>query len=346
MRRFFPLLLLATPAFAAEPAPPPQRLPDERGFPTALKAALCDYFEYLGGESGTTRSEINEPSPRRFWFARLRAKRPGVYTIRYTARLNPPGRGSLGEIADEVEYRTDVVVATPGTKRVFLPQWVGGPTLPNAVVGDTLILPVHTDAGRTDYRFPLVQRRHAGEFLYYLPQVLPTFNDWTYRTIDELPAVRVSAVPQLGVVNSWRGTYQGESHPDWYSAYLEFAAPGSFNLAARLSHEPAGAPGRQTLAALSHQVVAREVPSYPFRVVPAGRPVTVLLGSYARTDHYRNGGSYSPEEQLAYGTQEVRVGDTVVLDFGIDIDPPTNGAARSAVVEALPFRDVPHYTPR
>src|SRR4051794_12206842 len=191
MRRFFSLLLLAAPAAAAEPAPAPRPLPDESGFPAALTAALGDHFEYLGGEPGTSRGDVGEPAPRRFWFARIRAKRHGLYTLRYTARLNPPVTDGTGQIAETAEYKFHIVVAKTGTKRVFQPQLFRGLTYPNATAGDTLILPIHTDAGRTDYRFAPVRRRPLDDPGFHRE---PEFDDWAYRTFDEhTPPARIVA---------------------------------------------------------------------------------------------------------------------------------------------------------
>lgn len=345
MRRFVALLLLAAPVTAAERIPAPRPLPDESGFPAALKAALGDHFEYLGGEPGFTRGVFSDPPPRRFWFAKLRAKRPGLYTLRYTVRLDPPHLDKSSGAAKTAEYKHYFVVAKAGTKRVFQPQLVSGQTYPDATVGDTLILPVHTDPGRREHRFKRVVREPLDDPGFHNRR---DFDDWEFRTIGEYPPARVTVPPPLSYVNSWRIFDHRESEgrtASFFGAYLEFSEPGSFNLTARLSHESPGVPGRQSLHSLLHREHALVIPSTPFRVVPGNQPVTVVLGGYCPMRRYARG-SGSWYEQIAYGTLEARVGDTIVLDCGIDADPPADGPERGAVVEALPFRDVRPYEPR
>ncbi len=346
MRRFGALLLLAAPAAAAERAPAPRPLPDESGFPAALRAALGPHFEYLGGEPGIARGELGDPPPRRFWLAKIRAKRPGIYTLRYTVRLDPPHLSEISGVAKTAEYKHYFVVAKAGTKRVFQPQLFSGQTYPNATVSDTLILPVHTDPGRREHRFERVVREPLDDPGFHH---LQDFDDWGFRTIDQWPPARVSVPPRLSFVNSWRMFESREPEGrtvSFFGAYLEFSEPGSFNLTARLSHEPPGAPGRQSLHALLHRECALEIGSTPFRVVPRNQPVTVVLGHFSPMRWYENGSACGWGEQIACGTLEARVGDTVVLDCGIDADPPDNGPERGAVVEALPFRDVRPYEPR
>ncbi|MFO0799162.1 MAG: hypothetical protein U0804_16970 [Gemmataceae bacterium] len=347
MSRFLLLLLVAAPVVAAEPAPPPRLLPDESGFPAALKAALGDYFEFLGGEPGTTRGEVADAEARRFWFARVRAKRAGVYRLSYSVRVTPPKRDPDGRPASEAEYHFWIVVAECGARRIFSPQEPACTTSPTAVVGDTLVIPVHSDAGRTDYRFAPVECEE-------LPAAGPLYDweaaDWKHRVLDEeWPAARVTAPTALDLINSWR-MYDPRDNPDGtvhhLGAYLSFATLGAWNLAARLSDEPAGAPGRRSLYALLADQAGVPVRSRPFRIVPRDQPVTVLLADFRHTAHYDTGGSSGMPCWVEPGTTEVRVGEAVLVEFGYVHAPAGVAPTQGGVVEALPFRDIPHYTPR
>jgi len=346
VRRFLPLLLLAAPAVAAEPAPPPRLLPDERGFPAALKAALGDHFEYLGGGPGTTRGGIANEEARRFWFARVRAKRSGMYLLCYTVRPTPSLRVFDVRTSEKVDYEFHIVIAEAGARRIFHPHEPGRSSFPTAAVGDTLVIPVHTDAGRTDYRFDAVER----EAIPGVPGFNWELDDQIYRVqAVEWPAARVTVPAALDTITTWRviDSRSDEGGPlSSIGAYLSFAAPGSFNLSARLSDEPPGVPGRWSLAALMAGQAGGTIESCPFRVVPRDRPVTVLVADFHHTTHFDGDGSSGMPGWIEPGTVEVRVGERVVIDAGFFRTPRDKVPDRAGVVEALPFRDVPNYMPR
>ncbi|MBN9518443.1 hypothetical protein J0H58_07980 [bacterium] len=347
MRRFVALLLFATPAAAAERVPAPRLLPDESGFPAALKAALGDHFEYLGGEPGSTRGVVANENARRFWFARVRAKRSGVYTLSYTVHPTPPLRVLDTRRPEKVDYVFHIVIAEPGTRRIFHPHEPGRTSYPTATVGDTLVVPVHSDFGRTNYRFAPVEWEPL--------QVGGRGYDWetedrTYRVqVEDWPAARVTVPAAFDTVTTWRAfdaRDDAEGQLSSIGAYLSIAAPGSFNLAARLSDESSGVPGRMSLAARMASQAGGSLPSCPFRVVPRDKPVTVLLADFRHNTHFDGGGSDGMPGWVEPGTVEARVGEMVVIDCGFFRTPPGSVPDRSGVVEALPFRDVRSYEPR
>lgn len=348
MHRFLPLLLLAAPVVAAEPAPPPRPLPDVSGLPAALKGALGDHFDFLGGEPGTTRGEVELTGRHRFWFAKLRARRAGFYKLEYTARLDTPVPNTFrpGDFADTAEFRFYVVVAKPGTKRIFQPQQYRGSTYPDALVGDTLLLPIHADAGRSRYRFAPVRWDPPYDPDYSLRAET---GGWKEIFEAKWPPARIAVPSGLAVIAAPRIVIKPERDrvaSDWVYAHLGFTAPGTFDLAPRRAHEPSGRPGRMSLDALLRAEAAVAVPPVSFRVMPRGQPITVLLANLHWMHPFQSGGGSGGCESLAWGTLEARVGDSVVLDCGISERPPAGAPAHDAVVEKLPFRDVPHYTPR
>jgi hypothetical protein len=268
-----------------------------------------------------------------------------MYRLRYTVRPTPPLRVWDGA-AEKVEYDFVVVIAEAGARRVLHPHEPDRDAIPTAAVGDTLVIPVHTDAGRTDYRFDAVER----DAIPSLPRLNGELDDQFYRVqAEDWPAARVNVPAALDTITTWRmiASHIDEGGPmSSIGAYLSFASPGSFNLSARLSDEPAGVPGRWSFAALVAGQAGDTLQSCPFRVVPRDRPVTVLLAGFCHTTRHDSGGSSSVPGWVEPGTVEVRVGDRVVIDAGMFRTPLDQVPDRAGVIEALPFRDVPHYTPR
>ena len=146
------------------------------------------------------------------------------------------------------------------------------------------------------------------------------------------PVVRNAAADRLTLLASWvgsAGNRPGTATHHALGAYLEFTAPGEFNLGGRLVAAEAADAG------------------VPFRVRPKDRPATVVLESFGYSAVRGKGRSHMTST-VPHGTLEARVGDRVAVGCGGYTTPGLTPAdpAKTGVVEARPFRDAPAYEPR
>ncbi|HEX4612579.1 MAG TPA: hypothetical protein VH092_30575 [Urbifossiella sp.] len=331
MLRLLPLLLLAAPLAAADPAPEPKRVPDTAAFPAGLTAALGEHFEYLGGELGTTRGRVGTTAGERFWFAKVKAKAPGRYLFAYTVRFEYPVRVTANwRTQTEAEYAFRIAVGEAGAVRVFHPGGHGGAAFPHLNTGDTLLIPVHADPYRVDHRFTPVRKVPDDDPAF---RVIGERTDEHYRkNAADPPVVRSAAGDRLAPIATWIGSAGNRPGTSTYhalGAYLEFATPGTFDLAGRLEGADRSGPG------------------VPFRVLPKDRPVTVVMESFGYTETVLKGRT-AQTSTVPPGTLDARVDDRVAVPCGgyatPGLTPPVPG--RTGVVEALAFRDVPAYAPR
>jgi hypothetical protein len=331
MLRLLPLLLFVTPLAAADPAPEPKRVPDVSAFPQALAAALGDHFEYLGGEPGRVRARVGSAAAERFWYAKVKAKAHGRYVLTYSIRFGWPERVTASwRMPTEAEYTFRIAVGAADAVRVFEAGGYGGSAYPHANVGDTLLIPIHADPFRLDHRFEPVRKLADDEPGF---SVLAGRSDERYlKNPANPPVVRNGAADRMKLLASWVGSFgnrPGTATGHSLGAYLELTAPGTFGLTGWL----VGADPAESGA--------------PFRVLPKGRPATVLLESFGYTEVKGKGRTHSTRA-VRHGTLEARVGDRVVVACGGYTTPGLTPAdpSKTGVVESLPFRDVPAYEPR
>jgi hypothetical protein len=330
MLRILPLFL-AAPLAAADPAPEPRRVPDVAAFPAAVAAAVGEHFEYLGGEPGRTRASMGSAAAERFWYARVKPRAPGRYVLTYSIRFAYPERVTKSwRMPESAEYTFRIAVGTAGGPRVFAPGGFGGSAFPLANAGDTLLIPVHADPYRVDHQF---------EPLKKVPDDDPSFRVIAERTDARYlkdpanpPVVRNAAADRTKLLASWAssaGNRPGTATHHGVSAYLEFTAPGTFDLAGRLDAAPAPARG------------------VPFRVLPKDRPVTVVAESVGFVERTGKGRTHMTNV-VPHGTLEARVGDRVAVGCGGYVTGGLTPAdpAKTGVVEALPFHDVAAFEPR
>jgi hypothetical protein len=331
MLRILPLLLLAAPVVAADPAPEPKRVPDTAAFPKAFAAALGDHFEYLGGEPARIHASMGTAAAERFWVAKVRAKTPGRYVFTYSVRHHYPARVTANwRTSDKAEYTFRIAVGEPGAVRVFHPGGYGGSAFPHANAGDTLLVPVHADPFHVDHHFEPIRKVANDDPVF---SVIGERTDERYlKDAANPPVVKNAAADRAKLLASWVtsfGNRPGTSTQHSLGAYLELTAPGTFNLTGRLAGGEANDPG------------------VPFRVRPKDGSATVLLESVGFVEHTGKS-RYHTTNAIRPGTLEARVGDRVAVGCGgyatgglTPADPTKTG-----VVESLPFRDVPAYEPR
>ncbi|HYH67362.1 MAG TPA: hypothetical protein VD866_21875 [Urbifossiella sp.] len=330
MLRSLALLVLAAPLAAAPVAPEPKRVPDVAAFPAAVRAAVGPHFEYLGGEPGRTRTSVGSARAERFWYARIRAKTAGRYVFRYTARLDisPEALAKAPLWGTALAYELPVTVGEGGAVREVYPGLTGGSAYPLVNVGDTLLVPVHTDPYRVEHRFAPV--RTAAD-----DPTLGVREGWAGAAFlgpHDPAAVRNAAPADVKLLAGWCrsfGNRPGTETRHGLSAHLEFVRPGAFNLSGRLAVDAATGPG------------------LPVRVVAKDRPVTTVVDSFRFTAH-ADKVKYGSFASVGHGTLEVRVGDRILIGCGgyntPGLTPPDRD--RTGVVEVLPFHDVPSYEPR
>lgn len=330
MLRVVPLLLLAAPLAAADPAPAPRPVPDVAAFPAGIAAAAGPHFDYLGGEPGLTRTRVGSARAERFWYARLRAKAAGRYVFRYTARfdLSPEMQAKAPWWGTALAYELPVTVGERGTVREVYPSLTGGSAYPLVNVGDTLLLPVHTDPYRIGHRFEPVRTVATDP-------TLAVREGWAGASFvgPHDPAVVHNAAPaDVKLLAGWcrsSGNRPGTETGHSLAAHLEFVRPGAFDLAGRLAAAPAPAAG------------------LPVRVVAKDRSVTAVLDSFRFTDH-ADKVKYGSFASVPHGTLEVRVGDRILIGCGGYNTPGLTrpDPDKTGVVEVLPFHDTPAYEPR
>ncbi len=330
MLRLLALLLLAAPV-AAQPAPEPKRVPDVAAFPAASAAAVGEHFEFLGGEPARVRTSIGSAAAERFWLAKVKAKTPGRYVFKYTIQFAYPERVTQQwRVPSSAEHTFRIAVGKAGDARVFHPGGYGGSAFPHLNAGDTLLIPIHADPFRVDHRFEPMRR---------VPDDDPGFSVIGERTDARYlkdkadpPVVRNAAADRLALLASWvgsAGNRPGTATHHSVGAFLEFTAPGEFNLGGRLVATESADAGA------------------PFRVLPKDRPATVLMESVGFTEHTGKGRVHMTNA-IRPGTLEARVGDRVAVGCGgyqtaglTPADP-----AKTGVVEARPFRDAAAGAPR
>jgi len=330
MLRVFPLLLLAAPLAAADPAPEPKRVPDAAAFPAAVRAALGEHFDDLGGEPVRTSTSVGSAHAERFWVARVKARTPGRYVFTYSIRFAYPERVTKQwRVPTDAEYTFRIAVGKAGERRVFHPGGYGGSAFPHANAGDTLLIPIHADPYRVDHRFEPVRKVADDDPVF---NVIGERTDERYRKLKSDPPVVRTTAPGLTLLSSWvssAGNRPGTSTQHGLGAYLEFTAPGTFDLAGRLAAAPPAERGA------------------PFRVLPNDRPVTMLLESVSYVERTGKGRTHMTNA-MRPGTLEARVGDRVTLHCGgydtPGLSPPDRD--KTGVAEVLPFHDVPAYEPR
>src|SRR3954471_16562313 len=111
MLRVLPLLLIAAPLAAADPAPEPKRVPDVAAFPAAFAAAVGEHFEFLGGEPARIRASMGSAAAERFWVARVKPRAPGRYVLTYSIRFAYPERVTKSwRMPEEAVYTFRVAV--------------------------------------------------------------------------------------------------------------------------------------------------------------------------------------------------------------------------------------------
>ncbi len=93
-----------------------------------LTSALGDSFEYLGGEIGWTKARIGSWGAERFWFARVRARKPGEFALSYSIRFEFPADTRQNWLKpDRAVYTIPIKIGDRGAARVVLPgsTWAG-----------------------------------------------------------------------------------------------------------------------------------------------------------------------------------------------------------------------------
>jgi hypothetical protein len=325
----------AAPAAELPVAPPPQVPVPVDELKKGLVKALGDDFEFLDGEVGRTRTSVGSMAAERFWFAKVRPKKAGQYAISYVTAFDfelTAAQKANWRWPDRATTLIPIAVGEKGAPRLVHPGGYGGSAYPHANVGDTLIIPIHVDRYRTGHSFSVPEPKHP-QVKAFFSVVGEPLHDKYLKMSAEKPVVKNDTGERVKLLSSWGSSFanrSGSATSHSLSAYLEFAAPGEFNLAGRLA-DPAAMP---------------ESAGFAFRVVAKDKPVTVVLEhSYYREQ--TGATNVHMSNSLGAGTLEVRVGDRVLIGAGGyhtgEID--RSKEYRPGVVLTRPFNPIDTYTP-
>jgi hypothetical protein len=320
---------------AAEVAPYPQTPVPVDELKKGLVKALGDDFEFLGGEVGRTQTSVGSRAAERFWFAKVRPKKAGQYAISYVTAFDfelTAAQKANWRWPDRATTLIPIAVGEKGAPRLVNPGGYGGSAYPHANVGDTLIIPVHVDRYRTGHSFSVPDAKNPYVKSFFSVVGEPRHD--TYMKLNgDKPVVKNNAGERMKVLATWGSSVTnrpGTATSHSLSAYLEFAAPGEFNLAGRLADADDKTAGA----------------GFAFRVVAKDKPVTVVL---EHSYYHEQTGAFNTHSsnRLGSGTLEVRVGDRVLIGAGGystgGIDHPQE--YRPGVVLARPFKPIDTYTP-
>lgn len=292
-----------------------------------LISALGDSFEYLDGEVGRTDAMVGTSKAKRFWFAKVRAKKTGEFAFSYTISFDFAGRKTW-RTPDKAVYVIPIKIGDLGTPRVLQPGAWGGSAWPHANVGDTLVIPIHIDRYRIGHTFAKVDRKQSPVAAFFSTLDEERQHKRYMKLAAARPVVRSDAGDWVDLLASWHSAIidrPGINAHHWLTAYLEFKKAGEVGLCGRL----ADADIKATTGKSS------------FRVYPKDKPVTVIIEYFHYTQH-RGDVRFKSSDSIPAGTLQVRVGDRVVVGCGGYTTPaPEIGAqSRMGVVTTQPFKNV------
>ena len=310
-----------------------QKDPQISALEKGLRGVLGNSFEYLDGQVGWTKAHIGSAAAERFWFARVRAKSAGEFTVRYEIKFNYSDeyRKSWPNVPERARYSIPIKIGARGAPRVFRPGRFGGSSWPHANVGDTLIIPIHIDRFRTGHVFiaPEKGKQPSKSFFSVMNRLDPEKhrNDRAKK-----PKIRNDAAEVLDILTSMGDSSinrPGTSTSHGVTALIAFKKPGEFNLAGRLIEADNKAVGR----------------GVSMRVCPKNAAVTVFL-EYCSYSQYSGKFTSSSSGEIPAGTIEVRIGDRIVVPCGgyktSGMDRPK--VYRPGAVLLRPFKPMPHYS--
>ena len=169
-----------------------------------LMSALGDSFEYLGGEVGRTDGKAGSWKAGRFWFAKVRAKKPGEFAVSYTIDFDfPPHKRWGNRTPDKAIYAIPIKIGDRHAPRVVHPWTFGASAWPHANVGDTLVIPIHVDRYRTGHRFARVAADDRLVASFFKVVGGARQHQWYLKRASKEPVVRNGAADWVDLLVSW-----------------------------------------------------------------------------------------------------------------------------------------------
>ena len=333
------VMLLSVVTWALEPEDTHEQPVAIDELKNGLMTALGDSFKYLSGEVGRAPTRMGGRSIERFWFAKVEAKRAGIFTVSYSVSYEFPvgvkKKGSL--ILKQVIYTIPITINERGMLRILtspISTWDAS-TWPVANVGDTLIVPISISIDRQ-----FLDPFRKGGYIFTATRKDDGTNKDKYRDedylkhISETPVIRNDATDQLHMLTSWgrsEALHANIEYKHELTAYLEFKQPGEFNLAARMADTDKNTAGD----------------GVAIRVLKNDRPVTVSLNYAKYCEEYISKTISLGSIIIPSGTIEARVGDRVVLSCGQYKTLVKEGqkAYQLGVIFTQPFKAVEPYSP-
>jgi len=238
-----------------------------------LAVALGNRFEFVDG----VLAEMSTDG-RCFWLARIRAREPGEFVIRYTDGMTVTFRLVIGKAETSRVYQ----LAQSGYSSVY----------PHACVGDTLVLPVRVDPMHSSPSFSMPAERSALDRATF--QTMREFGgDQPFKRYQGDVEIHNGADDVLKLRKSAAGFSPNRSFTELHHhlvGWFDVRARGKFNLVVALNPDPRPDP--------------QPNPELAVQVAPRGKPVETFIWKW------------DSGEELPIGEHRLRVGDRLILGTG------------------------------
>ena len=329
---FFAILLLLINIWAGQASGQVMKVEQVEKLKTGLMECLGESFEYVGGEIGRTNAKVGGKTTQIFWFAKVRPTVKGEYAFRYTVRF----RGFDGKLEasypDKEEYVFAFEVGERGQSRVIsLHRFSGARASPNAIVGDTLLIPINVDNFRVDHTFSSLDRTDKGVDAFF--KTYPVNHDKIMEAQLNSPRAPLEnrAGEWIEPLAAWRVS-SIHRHPRDTShsvgAYFKCRKAGELNLTGKSTAKP---------------IDPKTDRSYSIRIVDADVPVatTLTIQSYTR---YKGKHTTRSSTTFPPRTLNLRIGDHVLLFCDVVVAKTEEQVELNGTIHTTKFSELKPYS--